>query len=115
MTVVSYRIYCDECDRDTVIRKDHVEEHLWKVNSLHQHSGLCPSCNDMVDETAEDFDDSDFEVQFEDLKGIGAGTASNLREAGYETRGDVRSASDEELSSVPGVGKTSLTSLRKAV
>lgn len=115
MAIVSYRIYCDECDREEVIRKDLTNESPWKVNSLHNHSGLCPECNPNIDASDADFDEGELEVNFTDLKGIGEGTASNLREAGIETRNDVREASDEELRGIPGVGSTSLASLRKAV
>lgn len=115
MSIVSYRVYCDECNREEVIRKDLESESPWKVNSWHNHSGLCPDCNPNIDASDAEFDDSNLEVNFEELKGIGSGTASNLHEAGIVTREDVREASDEELSDVPGVGSTSLKSIRNAV
>jgi nucleotidyltransferase/DNA polymerase involved in DNA repair len=52
---------------------------------------------------------------FTELRGIGRQTAENLQKAGYETRGDVRAATDEQLASVSGVGATSIESLRKEV
>lgn len=115
MSIVSYRIYCDECNRDEVIREDLESESPWKVNSWHNHSGLCPDCNPAVDASDAEFDDSNLEVNFTELKGIGEGTKENLHEAGIVTRGDVREASDEELSDIPGVGSTSLKSIRNAV
>jgi len=115
MAIVSYRIYCDDCTRDEVIRKDFVDESPWKVNSFHQHSGVCPDCNPKIDASSAEFDDNKLEVPFTELKGIGSGTASNLHDAGIETRGDVREASDEELRNISGVGATSLESIRAAV
>lgn len=114
-TVCSYRLYCDECTREVVVRESLLDDHPWKVKSLGQHAGLCPACNDAVDASESDFDDRNIEVEFTECRGIGAGTASNLREAGYVTRGDVRDASDDELRDVTGVGSTSLSSLRDTV
>lgn len=51
-------------------------------------------------------------VPFEDLDGVGASTASNLRASGYKTVEDVRRASDEELLDVRGVGEANLESIR---
>jgi len=115
MGIVSYRIYCDECNNESVIRKDLADETHWTINSWQQHSGICPACNDSIEANVDDFDDSDFEVDFTQLRGIGAGTQDNLHEAGIVTRGDIRNASDEELSSITGVGSTSLASIRDAV
>lgn len=54
-------------------------------------------------------------VDFENLDHIGNATASNLRAAGYSTRGDVRDANDDELLDVRGVGDAGLESIRDAV
>jgi ERCC4-type nuclease len=115
MAIVSYKIYCDECERSEVIKKSVMDEHLWVVNSTHQHSGLCPICNPAVNEKTAAFEDDDVTIVFTELRGIGQQTAENLQKAGYETRGDVRDATDEQLGSVSGVGATSIESLRKEV
>jgi len=114
MAITSYRIYCNECSRNEVIREDYMDEHPWKIEDKTHHSGLCPVCNSAFDDSAADFDDGIIEVAFTELRGIGDKTAENLRSAGYETKQDIREASDEELSSISGVGKTSIDSLRSA-
>jgi excinuclease UvrABC nuclease subunit len=40
----------------------------------------------------------------EDIDGVGAKTAAALREAGYQTVGDIRAAPQRELASINGVG-----------
>lgn len=116
MTVVSYRIYCDECTNEEVIREEHMDDHIWKINSKVNHSGLCPACNDAVDVDA----DSEYareheEVAFEDLDAIGDAGASNLREKGIVTRQNVRDASDEEILDTSWVGEKGLKSIRQEV
>lgn len=54
-------------------------------------------------------------VDFEQLDHIGAKTAANLVDAGYTTKGDIRSADDEELLDVSGIGQQALQSLRRHV
>jgi DNA-directed RNA polymerase alpha subunit len=115
MAVKSYRIYCTECSRDTVIRDAHISEHTWKVLTKYKNTGICPVCNPAVDESDAEFDDGQLSVPFTDLRGIGEGTASNLREAGFETRADIREVDDETLLEISGVGQTSLDSLRSEV
>jgi len=110
MTVVSYKIYCTECDNETHIRRRDIEDSPWSVENPYRNKGLCPSCNPVsFDEQSPSSDDT---VDFSSLRGIGESTAQNLIDAGIETRQDVRDASDNELLSVSGVGKTSLESLR---
>ena len=116
MSVVSYRIYCDECTNETVIREERMADHIWKINSKINHSGLCPACNDAVDVD----DDSDYarqheEVPFEDLDAIGDAGADNLREKGIVTRQDVSNATDEEILDTSWVGDKGLKSIRQEV
>lgn len=116
MAVVSYKIYCDECTNETVIRERDMDEHVWKINSKVNHSGLCPACNDAVDLD----DDSDYarqheEVAFEDLDAIGDTGADNLRDKGIVTRKDVEDASDEEILNTSWVGEKGLKSIRQEV
>lgn len=59
--------------------------------------------------------EDDREVTFEDIPGIGPETARNLRRHGFVTVVDVDSASDDELSSVAGVGPDALEKIRAAV
>lgn len=54
-------------------------------------------------------------VDFESVDGIGAGTASNLRSAGYTVKGDIRSADDDELLEIGGVGEGNLSNLREQI
>lgn len=55
------------------------------------------------------------DVPFEELDNIGGKAAQNLREEGYETRRDVREATDNELLDVPWVGEKGVTSIREYV
>jgi len=116
MTVVSYRIYCDECTNEKVIRESAMEDSLWKINSKNAHSGLCPACNDAVDPN----EDSDYakchqEVPFEDLDAIGNAGAENLREKGIVTRQDVQNATDNKILDTSWVGDKGLRSIRQEV
>lgn len=120
MSVVSYRIYCDECSNETVIRESNFEDSLWKVNSPHQHSGVCPECNDMVsvddmEDARESREDDDEAVEFEEVDGVGASTADALRRKGIRTRGDVRLASDAKLLKVSGIGQSKVDAIREHV
>jgi DNA-directed RNA polymerase alpha subunit len=114
MAITSYRIYCDECSRDVVIKESNMREHPWRILTKHEHTGICPVCNPSIDESAAEFDDGTLSISFTDLRGIGDGTAANLREAGFETRDDIRETDDETLLDISGVGKRSLDSLRSA-
>jgi len=116
-TVVSYRIYCTDCTRDTVIKERFIrdESHPWKVNSKRSHDGICPVCNPCVNEDDDSFDDSDIRVELESLRGIGSATAERLRENDIITKQDIRSVSIDELRNIPGVGETSIKSLKNAV
>lgn len=116
MTVVSYRLYCQECTNDEVIREDAMEDTLWKVINLHYHEGLCPACNDAVDPD----EDSGYakchqDVPFESLDAIGEAGAENLREKGIVTRQDVQNATDEEILDTSWVGEKGLKSIRQEV
>lgn len=46
----------------------------------------------------------DERTELEDISGVGASKADALREAGYETVEDVRTASQEELANIEGIG-----------
>jgi DNA-directed RNA polymerase alpha subunit len=116
MAIVSYRIYCDECTNETVIKENRMDDHIWKINSKINYSGVCPACNDTVDVD----EDSDYarqheEVPFEDLDNIGDSGADNLREKGIDTRKDVSDASDEEILDTSWVGEKGLKSIRQEV
>lgn len=115
MTVVSYRLYCQECDEETVVRESEIDESPWKVNTLAYNDGLCPRCNDMVDLEDVDWSPEPEELELEELDGIGAKAAQNLREAGYDSDMALREASDDELLDVAWVGEKALFSLKEAV
>lgn len=67
-------------------------------------------------ETLEEDDLDDMEtVDFEDIAGIGDGTADALRTNGYTTKGDIRGASDDELLDVRGIGDGNLSNLRQNI
>lgn len=108
MTKVSYRIRCEDCEADTVIKEEDFDDSSWSINSPHQHSGLCPSC-DPTHHSA------DQEVRFEQLDNIGESGAENLRESGIVTRQDVMDASDEDILDVSWVGDGGLESIREEV
>ena len=116
MAIVSYRIYCEECSNQKVIKEQYMEDSIWKINSKSSHSGLCPACNDTVDVD----DDSDYahqheEVAFEELNSIGDSGAANLRAKGIITRQDVANASDEEILDTSWVGEKGLKSIIQEV
>lgn len=120
MAVVSYRLYCDSCDNEAVVRGDEMDESLWQVNSKTQHSGLCPECNpsvsvDDMQEARESREDDDEAVEFEQVDGVGKSVADALRRDGVRTRGDVRLASDTKLLEVKGVGQSKVDSIRAYV
>jgi large subunit ribosomal protein L32e len=58
------------------------------------------------DDGAADEDDEDDEEieELTDISGVGDAKAETLREAGFETVGDIRRASQDDLSAVDGVG-----------
>ncbi|MCU4801545.1 helix-hairpin-helix domain-containing protein [Halobacteria archaeon HArc-gm2] len=55
------------------------------------------------------------EVPFEAVDGIGPSTAAKLRSRGFVTEADVRTASDDALLGVAGVGPANLTAIREFV
>lgn len=115
MTVISYRLYCEECDRDEVVREEDLDDSPWKVISLPYHEGLCPACNDAVNlEELDDGDDYEEKITLEELDHIGAKAAENLRRAGYDTVEAVADASDDEILDVSWVGEKGLFSLKEA-
>lgn len=114
MTVVSYRLYCNDCDEEIVVREDELDDSPWKVVSLHYHEGQCPRCNDAVSLEEIDWSPEPEELTLEELDGIGAKAAENLREAGYDTVESIAEASDEELLDVSWVGEKALFSLKEA-
>jgi hypothetical protein len=110
MAVVSYKIYCTSCDASTHIRRRDIEDSPWSVDNPYRNKGVCPSCNPAaIDLDAPSSSDT---VDFTSLRGIGESTAENIKDAGIETRQDVRDATDDTLLSINGVGQRSLESLR---
>lgn len=63
----------------------------------------------------EDGGSDEVEVRFEDIDGIGPATAGRLRMQGFVTARDVRTASDEDVLAVSGVGPESLERIRAFV
>jgi len=114
MSVVSYRLYCDECTNDVVIRESRMADHPWRVNSKPNHSGLCPACNPSAEADGE-YARQHEEVPFEDLDNIGASGAENLRDAGIITRQHVADATDEELLDISWIGEGGLKAIRQEV
>ncbi|MFB6166154.1 MAG: helix-hairpin-helix domain-containing protein [Haloarculaceae archaeon] len=55
------------------------------------------------------------EVDFEAVDGIGPETAATLRARGFVTHADVRSADDEALLAVSGIGPANVAAIRDAV
>lgn len=115
MSIVAYRLYCADCDEETVVREDKIDDSPWKVNTLAYNDGLCPRCNDRVDLDDVDWSPEPEVIELEELDGIGAKAAENLREAGYDTDEKLVEASDEELLDVSWVGEKALFSLKEAV
>jgi len=115
MAVNSYRLYCKQCDAETVVKKSDRDNSYWRVLSLYSHKGVCPDCNGTDLSKAFESDSESVEIEFEELDHIGAKAAQKLREAGYRTTEDVGRASDDELLSVDWIGDKGLFSLRKRV
>lgn len=59
-----------------------------------------------------DDDSAAEDVPFSEIPGIGPETAGKLRIHGFVTEADVRSASDDEILAVSGVGPSNLTNIR---
>lgn len=114
MSVVSYRLYCQDCDEETVVRESKIEDSPWSVKTLAYNEGLCPRCNDAVELGDVDWSPEPEELELEELDGIGAKAAQNLREAGYDTIESIADASDEQLLDVSWVGEKALFSLKEA-
>lgn len=115
MTVTSYRLYCDDCGNETVVRESEKRRDThWSVNSLTHHNGTCPSCNPKVD-ISELEDEKEYHeyVELQTLDNIGAKAASNLSQAGYDTVEAISKASDEQLLDVSWVGERALHSLKE--
>lgn len=115
MTVVSYRLYCDECDAETVVRDDERERDTsWKVQTLFKNTGLCPSCNPTISlseiDNGEEYHE---EIALRSLDGIGEKAASNLERAGYDTVESITQATEDELLAVDWVGDKALHSLKE--
>jgi predicted flap endonuclease-1-like 5' DNA nuclease len=66
---------------------------------------------DGADDT--DGDSADEEIAFDEITGIGPETAGKLRANGFVTEADVRSASDDEILAVSGVGPSNLANIRE--
>lgn len=110
MALASYRLYCEECDEETVVAKrEKRRDTKWKVGSLVSHSGLCPKCNPACEERHVDY------IEFEELDNIGATAAENLREAGFKTARDIEEASDDAILDVAWVGEAGLTSIKERI
>lgn len=67
-----------------------------------------------VANSADDGDDDSAatDVPFDEIPGIGPETAGKLRTQGFVTEADVRSASDDEILAVSGVGPSNLANIR---
>lgn len=115
MAVVSYRLHCTDCSNEEFIRRDRLDSSPWKAHSVAANSGLCPACNEAVDLSEIDDDDSyEQEIALEELDHIGKKAAQNLREAEYDTVERIAAASDEEMLDVSWVGEKGLLSLKEA-
>ncbi len=111
MGIVAYRLYCTDCENETVITEDGLDDSPWKISSLPYHEGLCPHCSQIPSESVSKQE----EVELEELDNIGEKAAQNLREGGYNTFETIVDASDEELLDVSWVGEKALFSLKEAV
>lgn len=115
MTVTSYRLYCEDCDNETVVRSDEDgRDTHWSIGSLINHKGTCPSCDPTVEidelNNSHEYYES---VDLLALDGIGQKAASNLERVGYDTVENISESSDEELLDVKWVGEKGLLSLRE--
>jgi predicted flap endonuclease-1-like 5' DNA nuclease len=64
-------------------------------------------------EEPEEEEDAERSASLEDVDGVTPEVASNLRAKGYHSPEDLKSASDEELLAVDGIGNARLESIRK--
>lgn len=108
MTVVSYRLYCEHCDEETVLRESEVEESDWTVNALAFNEGICPNCSERSEQLSEQT-----KLPLEELDNIGQTAAQNLREAGYDTEEAIAEADDDEILDVSWVGEKVLFSVKR--
>jgi DNA-directed RNA polymerase alpha subunit len=115
MAITSYRLYCQQCDAETVVRDNEMDNTHWKIVNLPYNEGVCAHCNDVINVAElDDVDEREEPIDLQSLDNIGASGAENLREAGYDTVESVAAASDEELLDVPWVGEKALFSLKEA-
>jgi DNA-directed RNA polymerase alpha subunit len=112
MAIVSFRIYCTECNEETVLRKDKEKDSNWKVNNFYDQSAVCPECRPDMSIVEKENEEDVAEIVFEELDSIGVTAAENLRNAGFVTAGDIEAASDEDLLGVSWIGDAALESLR---
>lgn len=115
MAIVSFRIYCTECDAETVLRKDKETDSNWKVNNFYDQSAVCPDCRRDISIVAKEDEEDAAEIIFEELDSIGVTAAENLRNAGFITTQDIETASDDDLLAVSWIGDAALESLRAFV
>jgi DNA-directed RNA polymerase alpha subunit len=118
MAIVSYRLYCSDCDEETVVKESELDDSPWKVGNIYYHDGLCPRCaqapRSADSQSASETEPEPKELELEELDNIGAKAAENLREAGYDTVESIAEVSDEELLDVSWVGEKALFSLKEA-
>jgi DNA-directed RNA polymerase alpha subunit len=114
-SVCSYRLYCTDCGNDDTVYKDQDRRDThWKVESLINHEGVCPSCNEMVDlDDLEDGEDYHEVIELRKLDGIGDKAATNLERKDYTTVEKIQSLPDDELLAVDWVGQKALESLKE--
>jgi len=114
-SICSYRLYCTDCGNDDTVYKDQDRRDThWKVKSLINHEGVCPSCNEMVDlDDLEDGEEYHEVIELRKLDGIGDKAATNLERKDYTTVEKIQSLPDDELLAVDWVGQKALESLKE--
>lgn len=68
--------------------------------------------NELSEEALRRLEGSPTSNSLEDVDGVGPELAENLKEAGYQTPEDLKTASDEDLLDVDGLGQAKLKQIR---
>jgi predicted flap endonuclease-1-like 5' DNA nuclease len=116
VAIASYRLYCTDCDRETVVRKaERFRDTNWKVTSLGQNKGTCPHCDPTTDvsELTDESEADEEPIDLQALDGIGQTAAENLTRAGYDTVEMIQRVKDRDLLEVDWVGETAVQSLKE--
>ncbi len=98
--------------RKIVEGESSVLEKIIEIKKLRDKNSLYHKIYIKLKNTYNHFPESFFYMQISVIPGIGEKTAKNIFERGLQTLNEIKSASDEELLSISGVGKGTVQKIR---